>query len=394
MKILHTGDWHLGHTLYNHDRAEEHEYFLRQIQNIVLREQPDAMIVSGDVYHYATPSAAAQKIYCDYLLLIHEACPSMQIIVTAGNHDSASKLMVNYNLWKHFNLHTIGHTATDNYDDFIIEIKKNDVLTGYVVAFPFAYPRFLPEHYYTDVLDYVDHKNTQHVPVVVSAHLAITASDYSCHTNIGTLDCVNADIFGHKYCYMALGHIHRAQTLSHQPTVRYSGTPIGVSFDEDIASPYSSEPYMHSVSMVECTYNTVNVTPIEIKSLRPLKTIPAQPSEWSTALQALKDLPADDPSYIRLNVLVTDYAPYNANALANEACEGKACRFCHILTTRNKAENTPYDENNMSIDDFQKNDYLHIARTYYENQYKEALPQEMEHLLQEVYEELNMEERL
>ncbi len=394
MKILHTGDWHLGHTLYNYDRAEEHEYFLQQIRNIVLKEQPEVMIVSGDVYHYATPSAAAQKIYCDNLLLIHEACPGMQIIVTAGNHDSASKLMVNTNLWKHFNLHTIGGTDTAKYDDYIIPIKKNNILTGYVVAFPFAYPRFLPEHFYTDVLEYADNMNTLQVPVVVSAHLAVTACDYSCHTNIGTLDCVNADIFGNKYCYMALGHIHRAQTLNHHPTARYSGTPIGVNFDEDIASPYSSEPYIHSVSIAECINNTVNITPIEIKSLRPLKTIPAQPAEWNEALQALRNFPANDPSYIRLNVLVTDYAPYNANALANEACEGKACRFCYILTTRHREENMPYVQNHMSIDDFQKNDYLHIARSYYENQFKVPFPQEMERLLQEAHEEINMEETL
>ena len=62
MKILHTSDWHLGHTLYNYDRSQEQEDFLRQLAEIVRHEKPDVMTVSGDIYHYSTPSAAKQKM--------------------------------------------------------------------------------------------------------------------------------------------------------------------------------------------------------------------------------------------------------------------------------------------------------------------------------------------
>ena len=57
MKILHTSDWHLGHTLYNYDRTAEQQSFLRQRTRIVTEEQPDAMVVSGDIYHYSSPAA-------------------------------------------------------------------------------------------------------------------------------------------------------------------------------------------------------------------------------------------------------------------------------------------------------------------------------------------------
>mgnify|MGYP000320360227 CR=1 FL=1 len=92
MKILHTSDWHLGHTLYNYDRTAEQQAFLRQLTRIVTEEQPDAMVVSGDIYHYSSPAAATQKMYTDAMLNIHQACPGMAIVVTAGNHDSSSKL--------------------------------------------------------------------------------------------------------------------------------------------------------------------------------------------------------------------------------------------------------------------------------------------------------------
>ena len=65
MKILHTSDWHLGHTLYNYDRSREQQAFLKQLTRIVAEEMPDAMVVSGDIYHYSTPSASTQKMYTD-----------------------------------------------------------------------------------------------------------------------------------------------------------------------------------------------------------------------------------------------------------------------------------------------------------------------------------------
>ena len=68
MKILHTSDWHLGHTLYNYDRTEEQRLMLEQMTAIVAEEQPDAMLVSGDIYHTAVPSAAAQKLYTDSMV--------------------------------------------------------------------------------------------------------------------------------------------------------------------------------------------------------------------------------------------------------------------------------------------------------------------------------------
>ena len=105
MKLIHTSDWHLGHTLYNYDRTEEQQAFLQQLAEIVEREQPDALLVSGDVYHYSSPSASVQKMYTEAMLEIHRRCPSMTIVVTAGNHDSSSKLEITQSLWESFGLH-------------------------------------------------------------------------------------------------------------------------------------------------------------------------------------------------------------------------------------------------------------------------------------------------
>jgi len=116
MKILHTSDWHLGHTLYNCDRAEEQAAMLEQMRRIVVDEQPDLFLLSGDVYHTSQPSASVQTMFADALLAIHEACPAMTIVVTAGNHDSGMRHEIFRAPWRRFNVHTIGSLDRENPD--------------------------------------------------------------------------------------------------------------------------------------------------------------------------------------------------------------------------------------------------------------------------------------
>ena len=141
MKILHTRDWHLGHTLYNYDRSHEQQAFLQQLTRIVAEEMPDAMVVSGDIYHYSTPSAATQKMYTDGMLEIHRACPEMTIVVTAGNHDSSSKLEIDSSLWNHFGVKVVGNIERTreevNLEKHIVEvIDEAAALKGYIIAVP------------------------------------------------------------------------------------------------------------------------------------------------------------------------------------------------------------------------------------------------------------------
>ena len=92
MRIIHTSDWHLGHVLYGYDRSREQRDMLVRIEEIVGKEKPDALVVSGDVYHTGQPSAAVQKMFTEAVMRLHEACPEMEIVITAGNHDKARGL--------------------------------------------------------------------------------------------------------------------------------------------------------------------------------------------------------------------------------------------------------------------------------------------------------------
>ena len=213
MKILHTSDWHLGHTLYNYDRTAEQQSFLRQLTRIVTEEQPDAMVVSGDIYHYSSPAAATQKMYTDAMLNIHQACPGMAIVVTAGNHDSSSKLEIDSNLWQHFGLNVVGNierTAEEvNLDKHIIEINNEKKAIGYVIAVPHVYPQNFPlldtetprdqrqARFFQALLDEVKKRNTAQLPVVLMAHLSIEGSDRSGHDeSIGGIEYVPLSAMG------------------------------------------------------------------------------------------------------------------------------------------------------------------------------------------------------
>ena len=108
MKIIHTSDWHLGHTLYEHDRTAEHTAFLTQLRDIVEDEKPDALLVSGDIYDRTNPSTSVQKMYYKALLDMHAACPEMTIVVTAGNHDSKAMLELGRELWLMAGVRVVG----------------------------------------------------------------------------------------------------------------------------------------------------------------------------------------------------------------------------------------------------------------------------------------------
>ena len=109
MKILHTADLHLGQIIYqNYERNDEHDCFFSQLERWCQEEQPDALIVSGDVFDIQQPSAAVWKSFTDRFVRLHQASPTMHLVIVAGNHDSASRIQSNHEIWKLANTHLIG----------------------------------------------------------------------------------------------------------------------------------------------------------------------------------------------------------------------------------------------------------------------------------------------
>lgn len=405
MKILHTSDWHLGHTLYDFDRSAEQQSFLEQLADIVSEENPDVMVVSGDVFHTATPSAATQKMFTDGLLKIHNSVPAMLIVVTSGNHDSSSKLEMNHSLWDVVNVKIIGTFESNNnqfnIDKHIVEVvDKNKQLIGYVVAIPHSYPNNFPilredtiretrqAHFFQTLLHEVKTRNSRNLPVVLMAHLSVSGCDITGHSEtVGGIEYTDISEFGAGYDYMALGHIHCPQNIKNNEFVaRYCGSPLAVSFDEN---------YPHSVSIVDIQpgekpiiNNRIIVNPI------PLLTIPKEPVELDEALSQLeKNIKADEPAYIRLNLLVKDYLAPDAKEQASDVLKNKKAKLCTFKLSYDYQVDKDDNKPQLSLQEMQEISPLDIARRFYQQKYGKEIEENLLTCLETAIQQIKEEEQ-
>lgn len=397
MKIIHTSDWHLGQEFYSYDRTEEHEAFLQQLENIVAIEQPDALVISGDIYHNATPSNSVMKLFNDHLDEIRKACPSMQIIIIAGNHDSASRLEIFASAWRHLNVHVIGRIEKKpegiiNFKRHIIPIKDK----GYIVAIPHVFPQNYPlleENTPRDLRQFLFLKtmnqfvkeiNTQHLPVVVAAHMAITGSEMKGHDlSRGGMDFTDIEKFGIDFDYLALGHIHCPQNIQNAKA-RYCGTPIPVSFDET---------YPHSVSIVTLTKDETEpiIRTIPIHNPWPLHTFPKEALPFEDAIEVLSNLPSDEPMYIRLRVHLESIAPANALERAYAVVKNKKLRFCCFKWEKDDlGKNTEHAW--FDIEQMKQLNPVEIAELYHHDEFGEELDGTLKNMLTSIEQKLKEKE--
>lgn len=398
MKIIHTSDWHLGQEFYTYDRTDEHVAFLEQLQEIVAQEQPDALLVAGDIYHNATPSNGVMRMFNEHLDKIRQACPTMQIIVTAGNHDSSARLEVTRGLWKHLGVHIVGRIAKAedhvDFDNHLIAIHNTTgEKMGYVVAIPHVFPQNYPildedcpreerqQKFFAALGEYVANANKEGLPIVMMAHMAITGSDVTGHDESrGGMDYTDIGDIRVPYDYLALGHIHCPQNIA-SPNARYCGSPLPVSFDEN---------YEHSVSVVEIEQKGMlpRIRTIKINNPWPVKTLPTEAVDLDDAIQLLTDLPAEQSMYVRLHVRLKDVTPVNALERANNALKEKQARFCTFKWEREKqADESQLPQ--MDIEKIQTLSPLQVAEHFYHDEYGTPLDDELKEMLAEVLHNLD-----
>jgi exonuclease SbcD len=241
MRILHTADWHLGARLVERDRLSEHAAFLDWLIDTLREEKIDALLLSGDVFDAANPPQDAVALYFNFLKRLADL-RSVKAIITGGNHDSASHLNAPRELLKRFEVHVFGHAGEN-----IVDLGE-----AVVAAVPFLRERDLRQaavgETMTDVQSQVREAIRTHYaaqltacralagqrPVIAMGHLTVlgaTTSDSERDIHIGNLGAVGADVFA-GFDYTALGHLHRPQQVAGLETVRYSGSPIALSFSE------------------------------------------------------------------------------------------------------------------------------------------------------------------
>ena len=357
MKIIHTSDWHLGNRLYNWDGTDEEEHFFTQLSAAVAEEQPDALVVSGDIFDTGAPGNDVAKRFTDALLEVTSRCPGMATFVIAGNHDSYSRLVVDKELWFRSRVHVFGMPAEDAEGRAFFE--KNVVTLpgkGVIAAVPFCHPRNFPtvdgatgdnreKNYFEGLAKYVaDH--SEGLPTVLMAHLAVKGDiDFRGHDKslvIGGEECVDVEELGDGYGYVALGHIHCPQWVkSGKKVARYCGTPRAIHFDET---------YDHGVDVV--TIEAGKTPEARTKVFEPLHALATIGGKdglpFDDALKQLAEASLSAGTYIRLNVRL------GANELpgpdwterARKDCAAKGVRFCVINPIRTE---TPERQENRKM---------------------------------------------
>ncbi|MQA33301.1 exonuclease SbcCD subunit D [Modestobacter roseus] len=239
MRLLHTSDWHIGRSLHGTDLLAEQEAVLGRLADVVRAEQVDAVVVAGDVYDRAVPSADATAVLDRALTRLRAA--GAQVVLTPGNHDSARRLGFASGLLAASGVHV--RAVTPQLDEPVLLADAHGEVAVY--GLPYLEPEVarhelgLPEarSHEAVLAAAMDRVRTDlflrpGARSVVLAHAFVgggVASDSERDICVGGVDLVPASVFD-GVDYVALGHLHRPQTLT--PRIRYSGSPLAYSFGE------------------------------------------------------------------------------------------------------------------------------------------------------------------
>lgn len=251
MKILHTADWHIGKKLHKHYLYEDFNLFINWLILLIQEQEIEVVLVSGDVFDLANPSAEARKQYYRTLLQLRKT--NCQLIITGGNHDSPSMLDAPKEILQELNVTIVGGMPA-KIEECLIPLQNKKGETEVIVA---AIP-FLRDSDLRSIEEGTVYENRieairkgieatfskaaekskslyPKLPVIVMGHLyaaGIETSDSERDIQIGNQAAFQASQFGEEFSYVALGHIHKPQRVSAQIPTFYSGSPLPLSFSE------------------------------------------------------------------------------------------------------------------------------------------------------------------
>lgn len=265
MRILHTSDWHLGQYFVGQSRAAEHQAFFHWLKQQIIQLDADVLLVAGDIFDTATPPSYARELY--HQLIVDLQPTGVQLVLLGGNHDSVAVLQESAALLQCLNTTVIPGYQTDAAAHLLPLRQKNGQLGAVLAAVPFLRPRDLSQRadgksqpgqsaadksaqlqqqistVYQELYQQAQqlalelqssHGLAEPLPLLATGHLTTVGASSSESVReiyIGTLEALPASCLP-PFAYIALGHIHQAQQVAGSEFIRYSGSPIALSFDE------------------------------------------------------------------------------------------------------------------------------------------------------------------
>lgn len=251
MKIFHLSDLHIGLKLFNRDLREDQEYILQQIIDAAVRERPQAVVIAGDLYDKAVPSAEAVEVFDHFITGLAAALPDTSVMLISGNHDSGPRINCLRSVLSRQNVHMIGlpPRAEGEHIEKVVLEDEFGAVNFYLL--PFVRPSMVKQLTGTDEngnnLSYNEtlrrllereEINQAERNVIVSHQFYLPSGmkaedvermDSEIRT-VGNIDEVSADLLG-RFDYAALGHIHKPMQVGSE-FCRYCGTPLACSVSE------------------------------------------------------------------------------------------------------------------------------------------------------------------
>ena len=248
---LHTADWHIGKVLHKHALRDELLLFFEWLLDLLKTRQIDILLVSGDIFDLANPAVEDRKIYYRFLTKLIQL--DIKVIITGGNHDAIGVLNAPQTILDQLNIVVIGG-AEEEIDKEIIPIKNQDgVIELVIAAVPFLRDKDLRskeidshfknraeavregiKNHYARLAEICEREYPT-IPAIAMGHLyakGVLPSDSERDIHVGNAAAVDSSIFSCTFNYVALGHIHRPQIINKNHFIRYSGSPIALSFSE------------------------------------------------------------------------------------------------------------------------------------------------------------------
>jgi exonuclease SbcD len=413
MRVLHTADWHIGQTFFEYDRSFEHQKFLQWLILAVVEQDIDVLLMSGDVFDVSNPSACSISLFYTFLKDVTRAHPHLQIVVIAGNHDSPSRLEAPTPLLEFFNIKIIGTLERDkdgnaDYQKLVVPLKdRAGAVKAWCMGIPFLrngdYPvvagAIAPyadgvAALYKEVYDFVCLKKQKGHAVIAMGHLhtsgaEISEPDKSERLIMGGVELIGVSAFSADIAYTALGHIHKPQKIGGRENVRYSGSPLPMSFSEI--------NYKHQVVVVELQGEIArNITAVPIPLTVNLIRIPAKPKPLIDALAELSRLPDTGEEnkmelapYLEVRVMLEGPEPSLRHKI-EMAIANKFVRLARIDVRYPAA--TGQEAQSFSINELNDLAPGDVFKKIYKSKYNTEIPPELELLFNEVLTEVNGKE--
>ncbi|WP_332862676.1 exonuclease SbcCD subunit D C-terminal domain-containing protein [Janthinobacterium svalbardensis] len=396
MRLLHTSDWHLGQTLHNYERGYEHQRFLDWLLDTLVAERVDVLLVAGDVFDNANPSAASQKQLYVFLQQARARLPALQLIIVAGNHDSAGRLEAPGPLLAAHGTHVIGHLLRGEDGDIDLErlllplSGADGQVRAWCLAVPFLRPGDVPKLppgdtqdaylggialLYRQLTDLALARRQPGQAILAMGHCHMVGGEMSNDSErrivIGGTEMLPSGIFDTSIAYAALGHLHKAQAVGGQEHIRYCGSPIPLSFAE--------VNYRHQVLCLDIDGETLqSVRAIEVPRAVPLLRVPATPAPINEVLAQLAaldvpDAPAEAQPFLEVRVRLDAPEP-GLRTRIETALDGKRVRLAKIETSSAARSSAP---ENMTLDQLGQLQPDDIFRRLYQQKYAKEAPPEL-----------------